>query len=250
MKLNLIRRMIAIAALSAAALTGAVASADPLPVPDVPKLSILPVQDLYSPPDGVTVTYNNVFTWGNAGTPAKFKLKVTILQSGKKFTVPATQANCHPGDFCTMAASAVPGLFDALKDGDQVKWRVIAIYGKTKIKSAPRTNTFDTVSAPTTLLPANGALLMPVHNLSWNPNTANKSYVLVVKDAEDGVLISKQKLSSGTCIESCAVSAMSLGALPSGITLNWFVKAVGHNGNVAKSAKQTLVTPQLLIDQP
>ena len=248
MKLNLIRRIAAMAALSAVALTGAVVSADPLPVPNMPKLTLAPVSELLSPPDGVTANmYNTVFTWSHLATPDKYIVKVTVVRTGETFSANAPLANCSGAGFCTLAASAVPNLFDHVQDGDQVKWRVVAKYGETKAKSNARTLTFDTVNAPTNLLPANGALLMPVHNLSWTTHNTNQSYVLVVKNAADGALISKQKLSGEDCAATCAVSASSLGELPSGTTLKWFVKAIGFNGDVAKSAKQTLVTPFELI---
>lgn len=248
MKLNLIRRICAMAALSAVALTGAAASADPLPVPNVPKVFVVP--SLLSPPEGVTANlYNTVFTWSHDSTPDKYILKLTIVQTGEKISVNAPLANCSEAGFCTLAANAVPELYDHVKDGDQLTWRVVAKYGETKVKSTSRTLTVDTVNAPTNLLPANGALLMPVHNLSWTTHNTNKSYVLVVKDAEDGTLVYKQKLSHEVCAATCAVSAASLGELPSGTTLTWFVKAVGFNGDIAKSAKQALVTPLSIVDQ-
>ena len=251
MKLNLIRRICTMAALSAVALTGVVASADPLPVPNVPKLSLVPVPSLFSPPDGVTaMLHNNVFTWSsNEPAPNKYILKVTVVPTGKKFNVNVPLANCNGAGFCTLSASAIPDFYDHIKDGYQINWRVVAKYGEVKAKSSARTLTFDTVNAPTNLLPANGAQLMPVHNLSWAVHSTNKSYVMIVRNAEDGELVSKQKVSHEDCAATCAVSATSLGELPSGATLNWFVKAIGFNGDVAKSAKQTLVTPQQLIDQ-
>lgn len=248
MKLNLIRRVLMVTALSAVALTGAAVSADPLPVPDAPKLTVgVPAQDLLSPPDGVTVTYNTVFTWSNVGTPASFKLKIKILNTGQKFNVKATQANCHPGDFCTMAASAVPGLFNALENGYQIKWRVVAKYGALKSKSAPRTVTFETVGKPMNLQPANGSTLFPASTLSWNHNSANKSYVVIVKDANTGERLIKQKLSANACVEACEVMPNFEGGFPSAASLIWRVRAIGQNGDVAKSAKQTLSTLGFLI---
>ena len=249
MKLNLIRRIVAMTALSAVALTGAVVSADPVPVPNVPKLTIgYPVPSLLSPPDGVTANmYNTVFTWSHGSTPDKYILKVTVVSTGETFSANAPLATCSGAGFCTLAASDVPNLFDHVKDGDQVKWRVVAKYGETKVQSIARTLTFDTVNAPTNLLPANGALLMPVHNLSWTTHNTNKSYVLVVKNAATGALVFKHKLSHEVCAVTCMMSATALGVQPSGTTLSWFVKAIGFNGDVAKSAKQTLVTPLDLI---
>lgn len=249
MKLNLIRRIFVLAALSTAALAGAAVSADPLPVPNVPKVTpVYPVHSLLSPPDGVTaILYDTVFTWSHDSNPDKYILKLTVVQSGKTFSVNAPLANCNGAGFCTLAASAVPALYDHVKDGDQVKWRVFAKYGTTKIKSMARTLTFDTVNAPTTLMPADGGMLMPVHNLSWNASNVNKSYTVVVKNAADQSIVLKHKLNHAACAATCAVSPQSVAEIPDGANLVWFVKAVGFNGDVAKSAKQTLTTPLPLV---
>ena len=165
MKLNLIRRICAMAALSAVALTGAVVSADPLPVPNVPK--VVPVPAPLSPPNGVTANiYNTVFTWSHVGTPDKYILKLTIVETGQVISVNVPLANCNEAGFCTMAASNVPTLFDQVKDGYTIKWRAFAKFGVTKVKGTARTLIVDTVNAPTNLLPANGVALLPVHNLS------------------------------------------------------------------------------------
>jgi hypothetical protein len=241
MKLTSIRRICMLTALSALALTGAVVSADPLPVPNVPK--VVPVPAPLSPPNGVTANiYNTVFTWSHVGTPDKYILKLIILETGKVISVNVPLANCNEAGFCTMAASNVPALFDQVKDGDTIKWRAFAKFGVTKVKGTARTLIVDTVNAPTNLLPANGVALLPVHNLSWTNHNTNQSYVLMVKNAETGALISKQMLPHEACAATCSVSATSLGTLPTGSSLTWFVKAVGFNGDKAKSAKQTLFT--------
>ncbi|MBK9124140.1 MAG: hypothetical protein IPM16_13630 [Chloroflexi bacterium] len=229
-----------------------IAQADPLPVPEAPGLGviILPVVNLLSPPDGVTVDYSNVFTWSRVQTADSYVIKMKVVETGAKAKQVVSTDNCFEAGFCIKAMEDTP-IFDHVDDGDTVEWKVIAKIDDIKVKSQTWTVVVDTVAAPTTLLPAHGALLLPVHSLSWNnDDDVNAQYKVVVKDADSGDTVFKLKRFSNQCEGPCSVNSGVYGPLPLAETFTWFVKAKGYNGDKAKSATQTLYTPAIGAELP
>jgi hypothetical protein len=239
MKLNPIRRICMLAAFGALALTGAVVSADPLPLPEpaTPRLSLYPAVTVVGPLTGETVTYG-IFVWVNE-MPDKYILKLKIVETGK--TINIVMDPCIPGDNCRLEFGNVPFL-SQIKDGQSLRWQVIAKYGVDKVKSTPQTVMMDTVNAPTPLSPANGQELLPVHNLIWNHSPANVWYTLIVKNGA-GEMIIKHKLSYYSCNVVCVVNPYLLADLNAKTTYSWTVRAEGGYGESIKSAKQTFKTP-------
>jgi hypothetical protein len=237
-----IRRTFTLLALSVTATLGLVAQADPLPAPDAPASGprIAPAVELLSPPNGVTVTYDTVFTWSHTGAPDKYRLKLLIVETGKRLTVKVPLENCGGAGFCTMTADDA-ALFEQVKDGFTVKWRVIATYGTEKSKSGTRSITVDTVSAPESLMPGDGTLLVPIDKLSWNAHSANRSYTLIVKDAETNATVIKLLVPASECKATCVVNPFN-GSLKQQTQYKWFVRAQGFNGDKAKSPKQSFTT--------
>jgi hypothetical protein len=239
MKLNLIRRICAMAALSAVALTGVIVSADPLPVPEplTPRLSLYPSVTIVGPLTGETVTYG-IFVWVNE-MPDKYIVKLKIMETGKTFNVAVD--SCVPGGNCHLEFGNVPFL-SQLRDGQSLRWQVVARYGADKVKSTPQTVTMDTVNAPTQLSPANGQELLPVHQLVWDHTPANMYYTLFVKNGAGKVII-KHTLSYYSCNVVCAVNPYLLADLNAKTTYRWTVRAEGGYGQKIESAKQTFKTP-------
>jgi hypothetical protein len=242
-----IRRIALLAALMAGALTGMTAQADPLPAPAEPKggggHEGPPPVVLLMPAADANVTYDTLFAWKNPETPNKYILRLLIVATGEtvKFNVPLDA--CADGGACGVAAGATP-LFDHVKDGAVIQWRVIAKYDDGTSKSAKRLLRADTVNAPETLFPADDAMLLPVHNLTWNHSDANESYVVTIIDVETGELTAKFTVLHGDCGATCAISPQ-ITAQNQQQEYRWFVKAKGFNGNKAKSAKQMFTTPAL-----
>jgi hypothetical protein len=239
MKLNSIRRICMLTALSALALTGAVVSADPLPLPETPtpRLSLYPPVSIVGPLTGETVTHG-IFFWVNE-MPDTYIVKLKIMETGKTFSVAVD--SCVPGGNCHLEFGNVPFL-SQLRDGQSLRWQVVAKYGEDKVKSAPQTVTMDTVNAPTQLSPANGQELLPVHQLIWNHSPANVLYTLFVKNGAGEVII-KHTLSYYSCNVVCAVNPYLLADLKAKTTYSWTVRAGGGYGETIKSAKQTFKTP-------
>lgn len=224
------------------------AQAEPLPVPQSPGqgVMIIPVVSLLSPPDGVTVDYGNVFTWTRVLPADSYVIKMKVVETGATVKHISVPDDCVPAGFCSEAMVNTP-IFDYVDDGDTVEWKVIAKIGSTKVKSQTWMIEVDTVNAPTTLLPAADALLLPAQSLSWNnDHDVNAQYTVVVKHADTGEVEFKLKLNANLCGGvPCSVSSGVYGPLPLGQEFTWFVKVKGFNGDKAKSVTQTFTTPDI-----
>ena len=227
MSLKSIRRILTVTALAAAALASTVAQAIPQPV------------FLTSPSDGDTVAYDTDFIWSNSGAD-KYILKFTIVETGEKLKYTMLGESCG-FEACAVSLYKTP-LFNAVKDGQIVNWRVIAKNGTDKVKSVVRTLTADMVNAPTTS-PVNGAVIEAGDTLTWTNHPVNQSYTLVVKHVATGEAVIKETVLAGECIWLCTIEPHTLVDLQDGAQYKWFVKATGFNGNKAKSAKHTFTTP-------
>jgi hypothetical protein len=227
MHIKSIRRILTISALAVAALASTIAQAIPQPV------------FLISPGDGETVAYDDAFTWSHGGAD-KYTLKFTIVETGQNLKYKINGASCGI-DECGVTLYKTP-LFNAVKDGQFVKWRVIAKYGTQKVKSVVRTLTADMVNAPVTT-PVNGAVIGNGDALSWTNHPVNQSYTVIVRHVASGDVVIKETMLAGECIWLCSINPHALAELQSGAQFKWFVRAKGFNGNKAKSAKQTFTTP-------
>lgn len=227
MNIKSIRRILTLCALAVAALASTIAQAIPQPV------------FLISPGDGETVAYDDAFTWSHGGAD-KYILKFTIVETGQNLKHKISGASCGL-DECSVTLYKT-ALFNAVKDGQFVKWRVIAKYGTQKVKSVVRTVAADMVNAPVTT-PVNGAIVGNGDALSWTNHPVNQSYTVIVKHVASGEVVIKETMLAGECIWLCAIEPHALAELQSGAQYKWFVRAKGFNGNKAKSTKHTFSTP-------
>lgn len=234
MKMKSIRRILSISLLTIGALASmAVHAVPPLPV------------FLVSPAEGQTVRYNDTFTWTPNGA-SKYIVKFKIVQTGQNLSYTFKGTSCGI-DECAVTLHNTP-LFNAVKDGQTVKWRVIAKSGTQKVKSVLRTVTVDTVNAPVTS-PVNGSIIGNGDQLTWTNHPANKSYTLIVKHVASGTTVINETMLAGECVLLCTVEPHEAANLQAGQEYKWFVKAKGFNGNKAKSAKKTFTVPFAEIAQ-
>jgi hypothetical protein len=228
MNIKSIRRILTLSALAVAALASTIAQAIPQPV------------FLISPGDGATIAYDDAFTWSHGGADV-YILKFTIMETGEKLK------SIIDGDSCGIDECSVTmhhtALFNAVKDGQFVKWRVVAKYGTQKVKSVVRTLTADMVNAPVTS-PTSGALIEAGEQLIWTNHPVNQSYTVIVRHVPSNTVVIKESMLAGECVLNlCAIEPHALAELQNGAQYKWFVKATGFNGEKAKSAKHTFTTP-------
>lgn len=227
MNIKSIRRILTFSALAAAALASTIAQAIPQPV------------FLVSPGDGETIAYDDDFAWSHNGADT-YVLKFTIVETGQKLKQTIDGDSCGL-DECGISMYKTP-LFNAVKDGQFVQWRVIAKTGTEKVKSVVRTFTVDMVNAPA-ITPANGAVIDDEDTLSWTNHPVNQSYTVIVRHVASGNVVIKETMLAGECIWLCSIEPHALAELQSGAQFQWLVRAKGFNGSKAKSAKHTFTTP-------
>jgi hypothetical protein len=233
--------LFALIAATAIAITGVsfAAPAAPLPVPLQPLgIGLTSPILLISPSAGAEVSYNSKFAWESELQPDKYVLKFKLADGTiTKYTVPMEL--CTLGGTCTVKVDAT-GVLDVVKDGEPIKWRVIATNGDEKIKSPALTFIANTVSMPELLQPLNGGQLTPPGELVWDADIANAKYILIVRDME-GALIIKRVIPYTACGEVCTYNPFT-GVLEMQTQYVWFVKARGFNGDKAKSGKLSFTT--------
>ena len=232
MNIRSIRRILALLTLTVTATAGLVARAD-APPPLAPVF-------INGPADGATVSYATLFDWTDTGAN-KYFLKFTIVETGETFKHALNGISCGIPD-CEVAYENTP-LYDAVADGQTVTWRVVAKYGASKVKSAPRTLTANTVVEPSILLPSHNAQFQSGDLLSWDTAIANDRYTVIVKRLSTSELVAKYHILDSACAVTCSFDPEILTDLVPGAPYRWFVKARGLNGDTAKSAKQNFVVP-------
>jgi hypothetical protein len=227
MNMKSIRRIMTLSMLILGALASMAVQAIPQPV------------FLVSPNDGETVVFNDEFTWTNTAAD-KYVLKFTILETGQKLKHTVMGASCGINE-CGVTLHETP-LFNAVKDNQLVKWRVVARYGAEKMKSIVRTVTVDMVVAPT-IAPESGAVMGHDDVLGWTLSPVNQSFTLVIRRVSTGETVIKETYLAGDCIWFCQINPHTLAELQPGVQYKWFVKATGFNGTKVKSAKHTFTVP-------
>lgn len=232
-----IRRILTLAVLMVAATLSLAARAD-APPPLAPVF-------INGPADGATVSYETLFDWTDTGAN-KYFLKFTVVETGETFKHTLNGISCGITD-CEVAYENTP-LYGAVADGQTVTWRVVAKYGASKVKSAPRTLTANTVVEPLFFLPASNSVVDLDEVLIWGADPINYRYTLIVKDLYTGVRVIKYFILDSACALTCAVNPHALGDLDAGTQYRWFIKAEGQNGDIAKSAKQIFVTPYEILE--
>lgn len=246
MKLNLIRRICAMAALSAVALTGAAASADPLPVPDVPgvevknPIAIIPVTTLASPADGGTLDQMHHLSWQNVNADG-YVVKMRVIETGQRITRQITPAACN-SIYCIYMPSKTD-FYPLVKDGQTVKWKVTAKFVQdgytSRSTSNPRTFTVDEINAPVLFSPADGEAILG--GLTWDIDTQTTEFqVLFVKNMQTGEVVKYKRDTNGGCSFPCSIYPEGL---EEGTEYKWWVKAKGFTGERMVSEKRMFFTP-------
>src|SRR5690606_11206046 len=128
------------------------------------------IQDLYIkihlPEKRTDATRKHQFVWQSELQPDKYVLKFK-LASGETARYIVPLFHCAADGICSVTL-ADTGILDKARDGDAIKWHVIAKLDGKKVKSAVRTFIANTVSAPILLQPLNGAQITPPKELEWD----------------------------------------------------------------------------------
>lgn len=235
-----IRRTFTLSALIVTTAIGYTATAQPLPPPKPPAAALAIPIVLLDPWDGENADRGDMLIWQMEPEPDKFVIKFKLANGQKtKYVVPMDQ--CAPTGTCSVKL-ADTGILDNARDGDPIKWRVIAVHGGEKVKSENRTFIANTVSVPNLINAINGDQLQHDEELVWYNAQSNAEYTLIVRDMANGENVIKRTLSADVCNEVCTYNPFSTDMLRQQTSYIWFVKAKGYTGEKAKSAKQTFTT--------
>jgi hypothetical protein len=238
MKLNPLRRIIVTAALSAIALTGAVVSADPLPVPDAPGASVkgpmeaIPVTTLASPANGDFLDQMDHLSWQNVGAEG-YVVKMRVIETGQRITKKVLPDACNV-TYCIYHPSKTD-FYPLVKDGQTVTWKVTAKFvdGGQTYRSTSNARTFivDEINAPVLL---EGAIST---ELRWEVDYKTVQWhILYIKNMNTGAVETIKFDSNGGCSNPCVHYPVNL---DQDTKYKWWVKAKGFTGENAVSAKET-----------
>jgi hypothetical protein len=195
----------------------------------------------YGPASNGEISAMSPLMWEDIGVDS-YKITFKIIATGQIITW-KPQFMCTP--HC-MNYEYPTVLFNAVRDGEKVKWWVSAKAGETVFKSAKKTAFVNEIDAVSIMLPQQDAII-PRDNLiymMWNMLDTAVEYKLVVKNAKTGAVVLKRNLSSNDICSSdqdlCAF--VFGGANPSiasvfnhGTPYKWFVVSEGVSGEKAKS---------------
>jgi hypothetical protein len=229
--------------LFAAAFSVTALAQDVLPVPEysaeaAPKAFNIAT---YGPAQNGEISAMSTLQWEDIGVDS-YKIKFKIVRTGQVVSW-TPQFMCTPQ--CMNYEYPTP-LFNAARDGDQVKWWVIAKSGETVFKSAKMTAFVNEVDAAFSLSPSGNNVIAQdnIDRLMWNMSDLTVDYKLVVKNVETGSIVLKRVLNSTDVCDStddlCAF--VFGGANPTvdsvfdhGTDYKWFVVSEGVSGEKAKS---------------
>jgi hypothetical protein len=246
MKLNPIRRICMLAALSVVALTGAVVSADPLPVPNAPGAAVkgpmpaVPVTTLANPADGGTLTQMDHLSWQNIHADV-YVVKMTVMETGQRITKKVAPVACNVV-YCIYMPNKTD-FYPLVKDGQTMTWKVTAKFvdGGDVYRSTSNARTFvvDEINAPVLYSPASGEVI--VTGLTWEVDTQTVQYqVLFVKNMQTGEVVKYTRDTNGGCSFPCSIYPENL---EQGTKYKWWVKAKGFTGENRTSEKRVFFTP-------
>jgi hypothetical protein len=227
----------------AAALSVTALAQDVLPMPEysaeaAPKAYAIAT---YGPAQNGEISIMNPLMWEDIGVDS-YKIKFKIVSTGQVISW-SPQFMCTPQ---CMNYEYPTVLFNAVRDGEQVKWWVTAKSGDTVFKSAKMTAFVNEVDAALSLSPSGNNVIAHdnIDRLMWNMSDLTIDYKLVVKNAGTGQVVLKLTLNSNdVCDSTDDLCAFSFGgANPSvdsvfdyGTDYKWFVVSTGASGEKAKS---------------
>jgi hypothetical protein len=234
----------------AAAFSVTALAQDVLPVPEygaeaAPKAYAIAT---YGPAQNGEISIMSPLMWEDIGVDS-YKIKFKIVATGQVISW-SPQFMCTPQ---CMNYEYPTVLFNAVRDGEQVKWWVTAKVGETVYKSAKKTAFVNEVDAPVSLSPSGNNVIARdnIDRLMWNMSDLTIDYKLVVKNAETGQVVLKRTLNSNDVCDStddlCAF--VFGGANPAiasvfnhGTPYKWFIVSTGVSGEKAKSPVARFIT--------
>ena len=216
---------------------------DVLPVPEYradasPKFGTIAT---YGPSENGQFSITSPLTWEDIGVDS-YKITFKIIATGQKIT--------WKPQFACMAQCISSGypmaLFDAVHDGDAVKWWVTAKAGDMVFKSAKLTAIVNEIDPVMLAGPAED-MVVPRDNflfMLWYLVGNAVEYKMVVKNADTGAVVLKRTLKSS---DHCSTEELMCGfifggANPTaaslfdyGTSYKWFIVTTGVSGEKAKS---------------
>jgi hypothetical protein len=193
------------------------------------------------PIDNGDLGFSQPFVWTSTGAD-DYVIKVTVKETGAKFTYKP------PFSCSSNTCVAVPGehtfaMFDKLRDGQHIVWRVVSKFGESALKSEKAMATVNEVAQVTPSSPANGSTIAidSFKTLTWDGHASvNNSYQVSIKDMTLGIVVHARlyKSVSFQCYTSCTFDVPDVyGAFTKGHTYQWTVTAIGATGEKVKSVK-------------
>ena len=240
----------------AAAFSVTALAQDVLPVPEYGmEATVIGNIDTYGPANNGEISVMSPLMWQNKGA-AEYTLKFKVISTGQVITW-KPQFMCAPQ--CMNYEYPMP-LFNAVRDGEKVKWWVSAKIDGTLYKSTKLTATVNEVDAPFSLSPSGGNTIavQNIQYLMWNMSDLAVKYKVVVKNAATGEVIFKRGLNSNDVCDSVddlckfvfgGANPTVNSVLKSGKSYQWFVVATGVSGEKAKSMAVSFNTTNMLSGQ-
>lgn len=194
----------------------------------------------YAPLSYGEISAMSPMLWSQVGGATKYKLSFK-LEDGSvvKWNAPFM---CSPT--CMNMAYPMP-LFDAVRDGALVQWRVTAKVAGMKYQSAWSPAYVNEVDPSNPIFPANHAVMdrQDVTYFMWHLEDIDVKNTLVVKRVSDGKTVLKHTIdmseSCNTMEDFCGASFMNIGDprdfFKAGTEYKWFVKSKGVSGEKSKS---------------
>lgn len=240
--MNRLLKLILFTVLAAAFSVTALAQ-DMLPVPEygaavAPRFNTIAT---YGPNENGYFSIASPLMWEDIGVES-YKITFRVISTGQKITwKPQFTCMAH----CTSSGYPV-ALFDAVHDGDLVKWWVTAKAGDTVFKSVKVTTVVNEIDPVMIAGPAEN-MVVPRDNflfMLWFMVGNAVEYKMVVRNADTGALVLKRTLtSSNDCsTEQLMCGLIFGGANPTAASLfdygtdyKWFIVTTGVSGEKAKS---------------
>ena len=186
---------------------------------------------------------NQPFLWTSTGAD-EYVVKITVKETGEKLTY-KPPFSCSGNTCVAVTDEHTFAMFDKLRDGQHIVWRVISQFGETKLKSEKATATVNEVVQVMPSSPANGSAITldSFKTLTWEGHhSVNNNYQVAVKDMTLGVVVYARLYKSvySNCYTTCSFEVYNVyDSFTQGHTYQWTVTAISSSGEKVKSVKAT-----------
>lgn len=212
--------------LPAAAGAPAVVRTTPDPISPINNALLIPDMDL---------------TWTDTGDD-DYTIKITSKLSGIWRSTTVDGATVCGGGTCSWNM-ADNGFYVFYAEGEPMKWSVKGKSGGVTNKGSVGTFIIHGVETPQLTTPVGGATYESADGLVWTNTELNSHYKVYVRDTVTGT-VSKTPFSGMDCgASNCDIPLHFFVTSHPGRTYKWWVRAFGFEGQKARSAKTTFVTP-------